>query len=319
MDQRLSRILGGDTKQYPHALEEKYPRVFSKIMALWDSPEIDDYFMELIVDKRGGRAGFPADVAAEIVHLSLVHAAHHSARQQNDVWDVASSSFIDFASTATPEEINAWKEPPAQVRRELEAMGVRCTQAGFLQAAELGNRAAVGLFLDAGVHPEIRNEQGWTPLMLAAFNGHEESVALLLKHHADVFVGDSGGNTALHWAAFAGHVGCAQKLLEQHADVNARNSQSYTPLLQAVSRRHLSVVMLLINHGANLNMVNREGNTALHKAAAAGYAEIIRPLLEQGADLSIKNLQGETAVKLAIKNQHDKVVQKLLAVQEQRM
>lgn len=312
MDQRLLRILGGETAHYPYSLENKYPRVFNKIMSLWDSPEIDAYFMDLIVDTRGGRQGFPDDVAAEIVHLSLVHGAHHKSQQQTDVWESATGSFLDFAASTLPEDSRVWHEPSEQVQIAIKRLGLSCTPEGFLQAAEIGDRAAVGLFLDGGVGTEIRNERGWTPLMLASFSGQHEVVELLLKHGADVYSSDLGGNSALHWAAFSGHVECAQALVEQRADIDARSNFGWTPLLQATARRHLEVVMLLINHGANLNLCASDGNTALHKAAALGYTEIIRPLLAHHADTNLKNLEGETAVKLAIKNKHDAAIRVLL-------
>lgn len=313
MDQRLLRILDGKTEEYPVALENKYPRVLTKIMSLWDSPEIDDYFMDLIVDKRGGRAGFPPDVASEIVHLSLVHAAHHVANQKVDVWDEAVSTFSKYATGAPFEQHDAWLEPSVYVRNNIEKLGGHCSQAGFLQAAESGQRAVLSTFLEAKISPELRNERGWTALMLASYYGHEQTVTLLLKHGASVHATDSGGNTALHWAAFNSHVNCARLLINYHADVDARNSFGWTPLLQATTRRHLEIVMLLINHGANPNIVAKDGDTALHKAAASGYAEIIRPLLAHQADTALKNMSGETAVKLAIKNKHDSAVRLLLS------
>lgn len=312
MDQRLLRILGGETAHYPYALENKFPRVFNKIMLLWDAPEIDAYFMDLIVDSRGGRVGFPQDVAAEIVHLSLVHGAHHQAKQTSDVWDTSSESFVDFAATALPEDSRTWREPPEKIRAAIQQLGISCTAEGFLQAAEIGDRAATGLFLEGGVGTEIRNERGWTALMLAAFSGQSAVVELLLKHGADVYSSDLGGNSALHWAAFSGHVDSAKLLLDRHADVDARSNFGWTPLLQATARRHLEVVMLLINHGANLNLCARDGNTALHKAAASGYSEIIRPLLANNADTNLRNLEGETAVKLAIKNKQETAIKVLL-------
>ena len=53
--------------QYPHALEDHFD--LTKIDELWDRPEIQDYFSELIIDKRGGRQGFPKEVLAEILML----------------------------------------------------------------------------------------------------------------------------------------------------------------------------------------------------------------------------------------------------------
>ncbi len=317
MDQRLLRILGGNMAEYPDALEAKYPRVFSQIMALWDLPEIDDYFMDLMVDRRGGRAGFPDDVAAQIVHLSLVHTSQHSSKQSSDVWDISSSAVANVP--ATPEAIETWRNPPVDICNTLDQMGIAFTSTGFMHSAETGNRPAIGLFLEAGVHPQLHNDHGMTALMLAAQGGHAETVALLLKYQADVYITDQGGNTALHWAAYAGQVDSAQVLIEHHADIDKRNIQGCTPLMQAVTQRQLSMVLLLINCGANLDIVSSQGNSPLHKAAAAGYKEIIRPLLEQGAALNIRNVDGDTAVKLAVKNGQEAVVRMLLAAQEQRM
>lgn len=313
MDQRLLRVLEGKTEHYPHALEKNFPRVFGKIMALWDSPNLQDYFMDLVVDKRGGRVGFPPDVAAELVHLSLVHAAQHKPQTSNDAWDVSPEAFLGFGSSPSAEKPKVWRELPASIFTQIESTGVRCSLEGFLRAAESGNRAALGLFLTAKVNTEIRNERGWTALMLAAFHGHAEAVDLLLSHDANVFASDNGGNTALHWAAFSGQVNCARLLVEHHADVDARSAFGWTPLLQATARRHLEIVMLLINFGANLDATEQDGNTALHQAAASGYAEIIRPLLAHQADTKLKNSEGDTPVKLAIKNGHELAIKLLLS------
>ncbi len=89
MDPRLLKILGGNEKYYPHVLASKYPRVLAKIMLLWDSSELDDYFLELMVNKRGYRAGFPPEVASEIIFLNLVHSILHPPAAKQDVWDKA--------------------------------------------------------------------------------------------------------------------------------------------------------------------------------------------------------------------------------------
>ncbi len=89
MDLRLLKILGDNEKYYPHLLQSQYPRVLAKIMLLWDSPELDDYFLELMVNKRGYRAGFPPEVASEIIFLNLVHSILHPQIAKQDVWDKA--------------------------------------------------------------------------------------------------------------------------------------------------------------------------------------------------------------------------------------
>lgn len=312
MDQRLLRILGGDEKQYPALLERDYPRVFGKIMSLWDTPESDAFFLDLLVDLRGDRQGFPPAVAAEILHLSTVHARQHKPEGgQHDIWGPAIEFFDRPDEDAKARAAVHFPELDSRTAQRIEALGLKCSAQGFLRAAEIGQREAAMLFVDAGVNLETRNEQGWTLLMVAAFNGQDELVDLLAVRGADVHARDMGGNTALHWAAFSGNELAAQMLIKHHAELNPRNDGGSTPLLLAVLHRHLSAALLLIARGADLNAVNREGMSALHKAAAAGYIEIVRPLLAQGADKTLRTAAGETAFDLASRNGHALVAAKL--------
>lgn len=54
----------------PHALCDRYPRVANQLAARWDDPrERREAMLDLIVDRRGGRRGFPPDVRMEIEAL----------------------------------------------------------------------------------------------------------------------------------------------------------------------------------------------------------------------------------------------------------
>ena len=54
----------------PRTLEEQFPRILNRISSLWKHPdELMEYLNELLVDTRGGRAGFPMAVATEIVNI----------------------------------------------------------------------------------------------------------------------------------------------------------------------------------------------------------------------------------------------------------
>lgn len=54
----------------PGALAGIYPRIVKRIMLLWeDDAALLAYVDDLVVDKRGGRIGFPPKVAAEIARL----------------------------------------------------------------------------------------------------------------------------------------------------------------------------------------------------------------------------------------------------------
>jgi hypothetical protein len=313
MDERLLRILGGEMRLYPFALESKFPRILSQIMLLWGKPQIDDYFMSLMVNDREDRAGFPPDVAAEIMRLNLVHASSHKSHKKTDVWDLSTDKFASFKPPVAIERNMEWKPLPAATVAALDRLGIPCSARGFHRAAETGNRSAVALFLEAHVNTEIHNERGWTPLMVAAFKGHDEIIRVLLKHHANVHATDILGNTALHWATEAGKTSSAKLLIQNHANIDACNQTGLTPLIRAAMLRRLGEVLLLIDSGANLNSTARDGSTALHKAAAEGYIEIVRTLVHHGADMRIKNLDGSLPLTLALKNNHQEVVKLLTA------
>lgn len=290
MDARLLKILNNRERNYPHALAQQYPRVFNKIMELWDSPAIEPYFLDLMVDKRGGRAGFPAAVASDIIYLSMVHARQRESTTQ-DVW-------------------NEVAEP---VRHEVERLGVPFSPQGFIKASEEGNASAVILFLSAGVDVDTCDERLWTPLMISSFHGNRHMAEQLIRSGADVHHKDSAGYTPLHWAAFNGYLKVVELLLSKGADVNARSKHGWTALLQASTRGHLSVSLLLIEEGAYVNAASNDGWTPLHKAAANGHLAEVKLLLSKGADPSAKYPDGKTALELAVRNRHEAIVAALRA------
>jgi hypothetical protein len=73
MNAKLLKILNGSEQKYPHALEKQFQRIFDEIMSLWDSPELDAYFADLLMTTRSGRQGFPQDVASDIIYLQMLH------------------------------------------------------------------------------------------------------------------------------------------------------------------------------------------------------------------------------------------------------
>ncbi|ADE13038.1 hypothetical protein [Sideroxydans lithotrophicus] len=66
-------------KEYPKTLSEKFPHILEKIVQLWNSPEAEPYFADLLQPNgRGGgrmdRDGFPEQAWQEIFELKLLYA-----------------------------------------------------------------------------------------------------------------------------------------------------------------------------------------------------------------------------------------------------
>lgn len=94
------------------------------------------------------------------------------------------------------------------------------------------------------------NDEGYTPLMEAAREGHDEMVALLLAHGAEVNAQtQETQETALTLAACGGFVDVAELLLRCNADIELGSS---TPLMEAAQEGHVDLVKRLLAHAAKV-------------------------------------------------------------------
>lgn len=286
MNERFLQLLGGDERHYPVELEKRYPRIFQRVLDLWGHKELDSYLDDLMIDERGDRAGFPPEVATEIIHLGLLHHTRMQPVQHRpDIWEDAS---------------------PAN--REVHEVGAHAFfHKSLIEAAEIGNLEALNQLLNRGNPVDMHDERHWTPLIAAACNGHDEVVLQLIRHGAHLDTRDKSGYGALHWAAYNGKSGAVKILLDTHVDPNSRSHTGWTPLMQAASRGHAAIVAQLVHHGADVNLVSQDGATALHRAAAKGHLEVVRRLLASHADHTLRNVNGESAKDLALKNNHPQV------------
>lgn len=266
---------------YPAALEAKYSRVFNKIIGMWGTQELEEHFNDLIVDKRGGRKGFPADVAADIILLSRLHerlllsAGMKQEQKSGDPWG------------------------DEKLRHKLATEQIEYTKQGFLTAVERGNERAVRLFLNAGVRADEKDALGVTPLIKAAMFNRTAVAGLLIKAKADLNTANSQGYTPLHWAAAKGFLEIVEMLLANGAGVDPRTSLGLTPLMQAAMAGHARVCDALIAKGAGVNEADKHGATALHKAVNDGHLAVAEILVAAGADPTMGDEKGITPLAIA--------------------
>jgi hypothetical protein len=85
------------------------------------------------------------------------------------------------------------------------------------------------MLLEKGADVNAKDNDGWTALHGASYNGHSEIVRMLLAQKGiEVNAKSYGGWTALHWASFYGHPETVAMLLEKGADVTAKNRSGNT-------------------------------------------------------------------------------------------
>ena len=116
-------------------------------------------------------------------------------------------------------------------------------------AIEKGNSQAVKQHLAAGTKVDVKNDDGWTPLQLAAGEGQKEIAELLIEKNADVNAMTEDGLTALFAAILGAHNEIAELLIEKGADVNARGFLGMTPLNMAADEGQKEIADILRKHG----------------------------------------------------------------------
>lgn len=167
------------------------------------------------------------------------------------------------------------------------------------KAAASGDVEEVTRLLDDGPHLlEARNPRRGhrTPLMVAAQEGQEAVVRLLLQRHAQVHACNPGGLTVLHLAAAGGHERVVSLLLRSGADSSRTCQGGSTALMNASWAGHLGVVQQLLRHmrGCGVDTRAKDGCTALWDACRNGRVDIVRALLLAGASHMVTSHDGQT-------------------------
>jgi ankyrin repeat protein len=174
----------------------------------------------------------------------------------------------------TPMEVAALRGYSGVVR---QLAGAQTGPLGFYSAVVLGKAERVKELLagrpDLVKAPPPEEGARWTPLEIAAKEGHEATARVLLDAGADVEGARTWGSP-LDWAA-------------------------------GTERPNLRLVRLLIDRGADVNKHRGvSSETPLHYAARSGNVEQARLLLEAKADLRAKDLLGRTPLDLAREGNH---------------
>ena len=85
--------------------------------------------------------------------------------------------------------------------------------------AREGKTADLSQYITAGIPVNLTNSKGDTLLMLASYNGHLETVLMLLDSGADVNVLNDRGQSIIAGAVFKGEDEVVKALFEKAADV----------------------------------------------------------------------------------------------------
>lgn len=178
-------------------------------------------------------------------------------------------------------------------------------------AAGNGYDDLVRVLLENGAPIEEASTSGWTPLHVAAWSGHTETVRMLLDKGANMEAKADDNWTPLHSTVQKGHETTVRVLLERGAKMTPA-SNGWVPLHTAAQHGFESIARLLLDWGADVTVRSNKNSAPLHIAIQYGRLDVVRLLLDRGGDVMMRSKETMTPLHLAASYGHEEVVKLLL-------
>ncbi|KAL5968830.1 Ankyrin repeat and KH domain-containing protein 1, partial [Taenia solium] len=173
----------------------------------------------------------------------------------------------------------------------------------------------VVLLLDCGSTMGRVNSSFRTPLMQAAFYGHEKIVQCLINRGAEVgWPMAEYYESALTIACERGDITIARILLKAKNSSQDRGRELHIALTKAASEGHFEVVKLLLDHGAEVNRCEDGIEAPIFAAITGGNLDILKLLIAYRVDIEERNKVGYTPIMMAAQKGDEGMVIELIDV-----
>ncbi|XP_046571002.1 putative ankyrin repeat protein RF_0381 [Haliotis rubra] len=145
---------------------------------------------------------------------------------------------------------------------------------------------------------DTRDNDGWTPVLHAANNGHKDVFDALVEAGADLSLVDGDKETILHLACDGGNVEIIKYLLTQDiGDIGNRDIYGLTLVIHAAYNGDKDVFDILVEAGGAVSQVGYNEETILHLSCEGENVEIIKYLLaHENVDIDSRDGGGWTPV-----------------------
>lgn len=186
-------------------------------------------------------------------------------------------------------------------------------------ATMMGHTEAADLLIESGADLNVRQEDGGTPLHIAAALGRAELAELLIKKGADVNAKNRRGDVPasglyVPWGMLKFMIGMFDIKVEEkevkagrakiakmlNVKFESQQRRAATGVWDAAFIGDVDMVKKAVSDGMDVNARNPEsGDPLLFTASLMGHTDIVSFLLEKGADINVKNRDGNSSLHAA--------------------
>ena len=146
------------------------------------------------------------------------------------------------------------------------------------------------VLVDAGADPHpAKGERESSGLIIAMMSNHMKFIDYIISSGFDLSQGNVEGHAAIHMAVRTGNLDALKRILRENVSVNQQNVKGETVLH---FQQNAESFQLLLEHGANVNLQDDKGRTPLFNFLE--QSEMAKILIEAGANVEHSNRAGKT-------------------------
>lgn len=272
------------------------------------------YLIEIggaVVNQMNANSHFPCHVAAQNNHVDILRLLFSQGANIDCLTDHQATPLFISAYEGNLEALKACIE----LGSKMELTTVQGVTALFI-SSERGHVDCTQFLFEIGAKTNVVRIDGHQAIHMAAQNNHVEMIKLLASFGVDIdcLTTEQKASPCII-AAYEGHVESLEACIELESDMELRTVQGVTALFIAIERGHVECTKYLLDKGADLR-IQRDDNVTLLQMASQDTA-ILRLVLDHDRESPvisediIEDIQNEESKQMIIEefdNRRRKVI-----------